>query len=172
MQKYQPPLTHPRVKANARAAVGIGSFNKEVNKGMQLTEADQALHQNLSLVVSKRWQLKIAEALFKMINREGSNLDTKRARACQLSNQIAQEIQSNQSGKNSGSTASAGRRNSTPTGGLAAKIAAGIVSSCIVEGEVLKLSGPSMQIWQRKHPQLLTNRMETYDKPQSGLILK
>lgn len=149
---------------------------------MQLTEADQALYQNFSLVVSERWQLEIAETVFEVVNQEADKLDAKRARARQRSNQIAEEIGpasgSNQSGAGSGSTASAGLGNSTSSVGSATGNVAestsqdGIASDCIVEGEVLKLGGPFMQTWQRKHLRLFPNRLELYNKSRDGLILK
>ncbi|KAA0197345.1 Beta-adrenergic receptor kinase [Fasciolopsis buskii] len=187
MQKYPPPLIPPRGEVNAADAFDIGSFDEEDTKGIKasrifLTEADQALYQNFSLVVSERWQLEIAETVFEVVNQEADKLDAKRARARQRSNQIAEEIGpasgSNQSGAGSGSTASAGLGNSTSSVGSATGNVAestsqdGIASDCIVEGEVLKLGGPFMQTWQRKHLRLFPNRLELYNKSRDGLILK
>ncbi|VDP85666.1 unnamed protein product [Echinostoma caproni] len=150
-----------------------------------MTEADQALYQNFSLVVSERWQLEIAETVFEVVNQEADKLDAKRARARQRSNQIAEEL-----GPASGSTVAGGSvlsagssapfglgssttsvgSSSGPSGDVASQD--GIASDCIVEGEVLKLGGPFMQTWQRKHLRLFPNRLELYNKSRDGLILK
>ncbi|THD27554.1 Protein-serine/threonine kinase [Fasciola hepatica] len=180
MQKYPPPLIPPRGEVNAADAFDIGSFDEEDTKGIKLTEADQALYQNFSLVVSERWQLEIAETVFEVVNQEADKLDAKRARARQRSNQIAEEI-----GPPSGSATSSpglpdcpGLGNSSssagPTIGTAVEATSqdGIASDCIVEGEVLKLGGPFMQTWQRKHLRLFPNRLELYNKSRDGLILK
>lgn len=41
-------------------------------------------------------------------------------------------------------------------------------TDCIVEGEVLKLGGPFMQTWQKKHLKLYPNRLELYHKNRDG----
>nr|AAW25630.2 SJCHGC09121 protein [Schistosoma japonicum] len=48
----------------------------------------------------------------------------------------------------------------------------GVASDCIVEGDVLKLGGPFLQTWQRKHLRLFPNRIELYNKSRDGLVLK
>ncbi|KAF7258154.1 hypothetical protein EG68_04811 [Paragonimus skrjabini miyazakii] len=185
-QKYPPPLIPPRGEVNAADAFDIGSFDEEDTKGIKLTEADQALYQNFSLVVSERWQLEIAETVFDVVNQEADKLDAKRARARQRSNQIADELgpATNPMSSAAGST----QFGSNPSGlvsiasgvggNAAASTAAdvqsqdGLASDCIVEGEVLKLGGPILQTWQRKHLRLFPNRLELYNKSRDGLVLK
>ncbi|XP_076452938.1 G protein-coupled receptor kinase 3-like [Babylonia areolata] len=43
-------------------------------------------------------------------------------------------------------------------------------TDCIVDGEVLKLGGPFMQTWQRKHLKLYPNRLEFYHKNRDGQV--
>ena len=45
-------------------------------------------------------------------------------------------------------------------------------TDCIVEGEVLKLGGPFLQTWQKKHLKLYPNRLEFYHKSRDGQIAK
>ena len=45
-------------------------------------------------------------------------------------------------------------------------------TDCIVEGEILKLGGPFMQTWQKKHLRLFPNRLEFYTKTKDGIQLK
>ena len=45
-------------------------------------------------------------------------------------------------------------------------------TDCIVEGEVLKLGGPFMQTWQKKHLKLYPNRLEFYHKNRDGHITR
>ena len=45
-------------------------------------------------------------------------------------------------------------------------------TDCIVEGEVLKLGGPFLQTWQKKHLKLYPNRLEFYTKNRDGQIVK
>jgi len=45
-------------------------------------------------------------------------------------------------------------------------------TDCIVEGEVLKLGGPFLQTWQKKHLKLYPNRLEFYSKNRDGQIVK
>ncbi|ELU07758.1 hypothetical protein CAPTEDRAFT_103369 [Capitella teleta] len=45
-------------------------------------------------------------------------------------------------------------------------------TDCIVEGEVLKLGGPFLQTWQKKHLKLYPNRLEFYPKHRDGAIIK
>ena len=45
-------------------------------------------------------------------------------------------------------------------------------TDCIVEGEVLKLGGPFLQTWQKKHLKLYPNRLEFYPKSRDGHIVK
>ena len=47
-----------------------------------------------------------------------------------------------------------------------------IPTDCIVEGEVLKLGGPFLQTWQKKHLKLYPNRLEFYTKHRDGQIAK
>ncbi|CAH8827376.1 unnamed protein product [Trichobilharzia szidati] len=176
LQKYPPPLIPPRGEVNAADAFDIGSFDEEDTKGIKLTEADQALYQNFSLVVSERWQLEIAETVFDFVNQEADKIDAKRARARQRSTQTA-DVPS------SGVTSSTGNLSNSGSGGVSntgsggnllsdSLTVDGVASDCIVEGEVLKLGGPFLQTWQRKHLRLFPNRLELYNKSRDGLILK
>ncbi|ESO95561.1 hypothetical protein LOTGIDRAFT_144613 [Lottia gigantea] len=45
-------------------------------------------------------------------------------------------------------------------------------TDCIVEGEVLKLGGPFLQTWQKKHLKLYPNRLEFYHKNRDGQIVR
>ncbi|KAL8602463.1 Beta-adrenergic receptor kinase 2 [Nucella lapillus] len=45
-----------------------------------------------------------------------------------------------------------------------------VPTDCIVEGEVLKLGGPFLQTWQRKHLKLYPNRLEFYHKTRDGQV--
>lgn len=45
-------------------------------------------------------------------------------------------------------------------------------TDCIVEGEVLKLGGPFLQSWQKKHLKLYPNRLEFYHKSRDGQVVK
>lgn len=47
-----------------------------------------------------------------------------------------------------------------------------VATDCIVEGEVLKLGGPFLQTWQKKHLKLYPNRLEFYHKSRDGQIIK
>ncbi|CAH8670154.1 unnamed protein product [Dicrocoelium dendriticum] len=189
-QKYPPPLIPPRGEVNAADAFDIGSFDEEDTKGIKLTESDQALYQNFSLVVSERWQLEIAETVFDVVNQEADKLDAKRARARQRSNQIADELGpatcsigpvnaynapcSTNFGSSGGGLGNipVSSSGSTSTAGAELLSTDGFTSDCIVEGEVLKLGGPFLQTWQRKHLRLFPNRLELYNKSRDGLVLK
>uniref|UniRef100_A0A1I8GCH6 G protein-coupled receptor kinase n=1 Tax=Macrostomum lignano TaxID=282301 RepID=A0A1I8GCH6_9PLAT len=78
LQKYPAPLVPPRGEVNAHDAFDIGSFDEEDTKGIKLTEADQQLYRNFSLVVSERWQLEIAETVFEVVNQETDKIEQKR----------------------------------------------------------------------------------------------
>ncbi|VDN97637.1 unnamed protein product [Rodentolepis nana] len=45
-------------------------------------------------------------------------------------------------------------------------------SDCLVESEVLRLGGPFLHTWQKKHARLFPNRLEIYNKNQHGIPLK
>ncbi|KAK6190745.1 hypothetical protein SNE40_002541 [Patella caerulea] len=45
-------------------------------------------------------------------------------------------------------------------------------TDCIVEGEVMKLGGPFLQTWQKKHLKLYPNRLEFYHKNRDGQIVR
>ena len=45
-------------------------------------------------------------------------------------------------------------------------------TDCIVEGEVLKLGGPFLQSWQKRHLKLYPNRLEFYQKTRDGQVIK
>ena len=45
-------------------------------------------------------------------------------------------------------------------------------TDCIVEGEVLKLGGPFLQTWQKKHLKLYPNRLEFYHKTRDGQVAR
>ena len=47
-----------------------------------------------------------------------------------------------------------------------------VPTDCIVEGEVLKLGGPFLQTWQKKHLKLYPNRLEFYHKTRDGQVVK
>lgn len=47
-----------------------------------------------------------------------------------------------------------------------------LTTDCIVEGEVLKLGGPFLQTWQKKHLKLYPNRLEFYHKSRDGQVIK
>jgi beta-adrenergic-receptor kinase len=78
MQKYTPPLIPPRGEVNAADAFDIGSFDEEDTKGIKLTEADQDLYKNFSLVISERWQNEVAETVFETINNEADKMEQKK----------------------------------------------------------------------------------------------
>jgi len=78
LQKYTPPLIPPRGEVNAADAFDIGSFDEEDTKGIKLTEADQDLYKNFSLVISERWQNEVAETVFETINNEADKMEQKK----------------------------------------------------------------------------------------------
>jgi len=45
-------------------------------------------------------------------------------------------------------------------------------TDCLLEGELLKLGGPFLQMWQRKHAKLYPNRLEFYNKSRDGQVVK
>ncbi|XP_046557397.1 beta-adrenergic receptor kinase 2-like [Haliotis rubra] len=45
-------------------------------------------------------------------------------------------------------------------------------TDCIVEGEVLKLGGPFLQTWQKKHLKLYPNRLEFYHKNRDSQVVR
>ncbi len=47
-----------------------------------------------------------------------------------------------------------------------------VPTDCIVEGEVLKLGGPFLQSWQKKHLKLYPNRLEFYHKSRDGQVVR
>ncbi len=47
-----------------------------------------------------------------------------------------------------------------------------VPTDCIVEGEVLKLGGPFLQSWQKKHLKLYPNRLEFYHKTRDGQVVR
>lgn len=46
--------------------------------GIKLTEADQELYKNFSLVISERWQDEVADTVFQQINHDHDKLEAKR----------------------------------------------------------------------------------------------
>jgi beta-adrenergic-receptor kinase len=74
LQKYTPPLIPPRGEVNAADAFDIGSFDEEDTKGIKLTDADQDLYKNFSLVVSERWQAEVSETVFETVNNEADKV--------------------------------------------------------------------------------------------------
>merc|ERR1719266_2925444 len=77
-QKYPPPLIPPRGEVNAADAFDIGSFDEEDTKGIKLTEADQELYKNFSLVISERWQAEVADTVFHTINHDYDKIEAKK----------------------------------------------------------------------------------------------
>ena len=77
-QRYPPPLVPPRGEVNAADAFDIGSFDEEDTKGIKLTDTDQALYRNFSLVVSEQWQQEIADTVFDAINQETDKIEQKK----------------------------------------------------------------------------------------------
>ncbi|XP_003737569.1 G protein-coupled receptor kinase 1 [Galendromus occidentalis] len=77
LQKYPPPLIPPRGEVNAADAFDIGSFDEEDTKGIKLTEADQELYKNFSVVISERWQQEIAETVFETVNQDADKREHK-----------------------------------------------------------------------------------------------
>ena len=53
-----------------------------------------------------------------------------------------------------------------------AKYSLAAPTDCIVEGEVLKLGGPFLQTWQKKHLKLYPNRLEFYHKNRDGQVVR
>jgi len=45
-------------------------------------------------------------------------------------------------------------------------------TDCLLEGELLKLGGPFLQMWQRKHAKLYPNRLEFYNKTRDGQVVR
>lgn len=45
-------------------------------------------------------------------------------------------------------------------------------SDCVIEGELLRLGGPFLHSWQKKHIRLFPNRIEIYPKDDEGIPLK
>nr|VZI44258.1 unnamed protein product [Spirometra erinaceieuropaei] len=45
-------------------------------------------------------------------------------------------------------------------------------SDCLIESELLRLGGPFLHTWQKKHVRLFPNRLEIYHKTQQGIPLK
>ena len=45
-------------------------------------------------------------------------------------------------------------------------------TDCLLEGELLKLGGPFLQMWQRKHAKLYPNRLEFYNKSRDGHVVR
>jgi beta-adrenergic-receptor kinase len=45
-------------------------------------------------------------------------------------------------------------------------------TDCIVEGEVVRLGGPLVQIWQRKYLKLFPNRLEFYNRNPDSVFVK
>jgi len=45
-------------------------------------------------------------------------------------------------------------------------------TDCLLEGELLKLGGPFLQMWQRKHAKLYPNRLEFYNKTRDGHVVR
>ncbi|XP_011630610.1 LOW QUALITY PROTEIN: G protein-coupled receptor kinase 1 [Pogonomyrmex barbatus] len=78
LQKYTPPLIPPRGEVNAADAFDIGSFDEEDTKGIKLTDADQDLYNDFSVVVSERWQAEVAETVFDTVNNETDKLESKK----------------------------------------------------------------------------------------------
>lgn len=128
--------------------------------------------------MSERWQLEIAETVFDFVNQEADKVDNKKARARQRSTQTADVSSSGLSGVTSSTgnllnIGNVGVSNSGSGGNLSDNMTVdGVASDCIVEGDVLKLGGPFLQTWQRKHLRLFPNRIEIYNKSRDGLILK
>ncbi|XP_011691818.1 PREDICTED: G protein-coupled receptor kinase 1 isoform X2 [Wasmannia auropunctata] len=76
--KYTPPLIPPRGEVNAADAFDIGSFDEEDTKGIKLTDADQELYKDFTVVISERWQAEVAETVFETINNEADKLENKK----------------------------------------------------------------------------------------------
>ncbi|XP_022338831.1 G protein-coupled receptor kinase 3-like isoform X1 [Crassostrea virginica] len=143
LQKYTPPLIPPRGEVNAADAFDIGSFDEEDTKGIKLAEQDQDLYRNFTMTISERWQQEVAETVFDAINQDTDKLEQKRKQKPRIDD-VDLVLQF-------------GRRDQT---------------DCIVEGEVLKLGGPFLQTWQKKHLKLYPNRLEFYHKNRDGQITR
>ncbi|KAL3315015.1 Beta-adrenergic receptor kinase 2, partial [Cichlidogyrus casuarinus] len=185
LQKYPPPLIPPRGEVNAADAFDIGSFDEEDTKGIKLTEADQELYKNFSMVVSERWQLEIAETVFSVVNQEADKVELKKrlkreqsslTNSCNSSssqNQPSQSFSTKGSGNGSVSQLLKQKSFSIGSGGNLDRSSSfndhnsQIADDCIVEGEVLKLAGPFLQTWQRKYMKLFPNRLELYRESRS-----
>ena len=76
--KYSPPLIPPRGEVNAADAFDIGNFDEDDTKGIKLTEADQEIYKDFSIVISERWQQEIVETVFESVNIETDRLEQKK----------------------------------------------------------------------------------------------
>lgn len=76
--KYPPPLVPPRGEVNAADAFDIGNFDEDDTKGIKLSEADQEIYKDFSIVISEKWQLEIIETVFDTVNAETDKIEMKR----------------------------------------------------------------------------------------------
>jgi len=76
--KYPPPLVPPRGEVNAADAFDIGNFDEDDTKGIKLSETDQEIYKDFSIVISEKWQLEIIETVFDTVNVETDKLELKR----------------------------------------------------------------------------------------------
>ena len=57
--KCPPPLVPPRGEVNAADAFDIGNFDEDDTKGIKMSEADQEIYKDFSIVISEKWQTEI-----------------------------------------------------------------------------------------------------------------
>jgi beta-adrenergic-receptor kinase len=62
--KCPPPLVPPRGEVNAADAFDIGNFDEDDTKGIKMSEADQEIYKDFSIVISEKWQTEIIGKLF------------------------------------------------------------------------------------------------------------
>jgi beta-adrenergic-receptor kinase len=60
-RKLEPPLEPPRGEVNAADAFDIGSFDEDDTKKIRLSDTDQRIYKNFSLVVQDRWQAEMMD---------------------------------------------------------------------------------------------------------------
>ena len=109
--------------------------------------------------MSSRWQQEISETVFDIVNQEADKLEMKRRQRRQAAAA---------SSASSGATGGGGEESDEEWAGYAPSAQ----TDCIVEGEILKLGGPFLQAWQKRHLRLYPNRLEFYQKTRDGLLLK
>ncbi|KAL3319353.1 G protein-coupled receptor kinase 1 [Cichlidogyrus casuarinus] len=168
-KRYAPPLIPPEGEVNAADAFEIGIFDDQDVQNIKLTSADQKQYENFQLIHAAASTVN-STTTSPTKNMEGSMSpanDTDRVGSpISHCSPVDLLLPINKCVINTWPI------DLLVEWWLAPEAFGTGNNDCILEGELLRLCGPFMQNWSRRHIRLFPNRIELYHKTRDGIPLK